>query len=141
MLFELHIKEHLLSARILICRSSKYLEIEELSADQRNAQSEDLRIICKLFTDWEIICISKHCVKTQFNLQIEKLFHLQIKELSGDQINLYRLRNNFQTKKLQIKRISTDQKIIWILKNYLRIEEISVDRRTIRRLKNYLQIM
>ena len=110
-----------------------YLQIEELSADQRIfCTSKDYLQTEKIPTDWKII----------WKL-IEEVSDLQIQELSADQRTIYRSKKylwfkesfHLQIEKvfhLKIEELPANWTIIYIIK------ELCPDQRSICRFKNYL---
>ena len=151
------------SDRRIISRS-KYLQIQQLSVDQRTIyRSKKYRQIEVVFhlhikqSGWRINCRSRKCsiFKLKNYLQIEGLsvdrrtkciskFYSKFKKYSlANWRTIGKLKNY-----LQIKKVCADRRSISIsnkysfyrLKNYLHIKELSSDQRASYRLKKYVQI-
>ena len=124
------------SKKCSICISKNYCEelcaYTKISADRRTICRYKNYLQLELFDqkNWRTIYISKKYQKIQ-EIRVEKVFHLQIKELLLNWETCCRWKSFVQMKEifhLQIKDLSRDWRIICIPNHNLQIEEKCTDR-------------
>ena len=174
---DLHIKEFLFNKKILQIEEVVDLQIGELFVDHRIVYKSREYLICKskkyLWIEEKslifrlkkyLICRLKNYMQID-ELQIEEVFNLRMGELYADRRNIEVDRRTifnwitiFADQRtifdLQIEELSADGRTIYRSKNYLQIEELyanwrivykskkywSADWRMVCRLRNYLQM-